>query len=259
MVLTEFQDNPFYIALLFGVFSSFFTWSILDYLSKARVRQRAIQSLGAQIGFRYFRSKWEYERSGLEMPSLMRPRRSRKNFLGFEQSYECQNILKGIRDGRETYYLERVFKERGRDLETRALIGLGGIDLPFFELVPLRLFDKFHRLLELDLKELFRGPRMKRVELTGLRDFQRPRHHLWVEAAEEGRIRGLFPREFLEYLLRFPNWRIKARGNWMMVFEENWPIPPEKWLEFADQVSAAVGILLSQPPLSPERDKGGWD
>jgi len=244
MPLTEFQDNPIYLGCLSALFFSFFIWSILDFLSKTKQRQRNLESLAAQMGFEYFRSKWEFERSGLELPGLLRPRRRQKNLFGLGPSWGCQNILKGLENGREALYLERIYSEPEGGTETVALYSQKGAGLPYFELVPLRLFDKFHRLLELDISEIFRGPKMKRMELLGLPDFQRPRHHLWGVEGQEEAYKSFFSRDFLEYLLQFPSWRLKGQGDWIMILEENYPVPPGKMPEFADQTAKAASMIF---------------
>jgi hypothetical protein len=244
MQLTPIQDNPLYIGCLFGLFFSFFSWSILDYLSKTRQRQRALESLAMEMGFRYFRSKWEFERSGLELPELLRPRRARKTLLGLGPAWGCQNILEGTKERRETFYLERLYPQPEGGTETVALYGQKGTDLPYFELVPLRLFDKFHRLLELDVSEMFRGPQMKRMEIIGLGDFRRPRHHLWGVAGQEERYKNFFSKDFLEYLLQFPSWRLKGQGDWVMILEENYSVPPEKMREFTYQTAQAAFMIF---------------
>jgi hypothetical protein len=246
---TPFENNPLYIGVLFGLFFSFYIWSVLDFLSKTSRRQRGLQALSVEMGFQFFRSKWELERSGLKLPGLIQPHRPRKTLLGMGQAWDGLNILKGTREGRTAFYLERHYQERELRIvrETLALYGQTGGDLPYFELVPLRLFDKFHRRLELEFSEKFSGFKMSRIEMDGLGEFRRPRHYLWGLTGQENRYQTLFTREFLEFLIQFPNWRLKGKAEWIMAFEENFLVPVEKMPEFAAQVSRAASFLFSGP------------
>jgi hypothetical protein len=246
MSLTTFQDNPLYIGFLFGLFISFFTWSVLDYLSKARQRQRALQDLAQGMGFCYFPTKREFEKEGLRLPGVLDPSRRLKTLFGLAQSWDCQNILMGVKGGRETLYVERLYGDMS---ETRALYRKPGGALPYFELVPLRLFDKFHRLLELEIGELFHRTRMTQIELNGLGEFRRPRHHLWGVAGHEGDYANLFSRDLLEYLLQFPNWRMKGMGEWVMIFEENIRVAPEKMAGFTDETAKAASLIFTAQDL----------
>jgi hypothetical protein len=130
-------------------------------------------------------------------------------------------------------------------METQALYKNLGAGLPYFELVPLRLFDKFHRLLELDIRDIVSGPSMSRMEIKGLGDFKRPRHHLWGETAKAQDYENLFSKEFLEFLGEHPNWRLQGRGDWVVLYEENFAIPPEGLKEFADQTLKAMELFFT--------------
>jgi hypothetical protein len=109
----------------------------------------------------------------------------------------------------------------------------------------LRLFDKFHRLLELDIRDIVSGPAMSKLEIKGLGDFRRPRHHLWGETRRAPEFDRLFSKEFLEDLVGHGNWRLQARGDWVMIFEENIAVPPARLPEFAAETQKAMELFFS--------------
>jgi hypothetical protein len=153
--------------------------------------------------------------------------------------------LRGEKNGWVVFFLETPSEGKDGAMETQALVRNPGAGLPYFELVPLRLFDKFHRLLELDIRDIVSGPGMSRMEIKGLEDFKRPRHHLWGETAKAQDYENLFSKEFLEYLGGHPNWRLQGRGDWVVLYEENFAIPPEGLREFADQTLKAMELFFS--------------
>src|SRR6185369_1014482 len=133
-------------------------------------RRRALQALAGQKGFQHFRSQWEFQRAGLPMPTLARPFHPRRTLLGLGPDWDCQNILRSQNCGNQTYFLERNYQDRDLRLisETLALYGREGEALPYFELAPLRLFDKFHRRLELEGGAAAPGFPLKKIEVTSL-------------------------------------------------------------------------------------------
>ncbi|HVM31562.1 MAG TPA: hypothetical protein VMU88_00365 [bacterium] len=246
MPLTQFQDNPFYIGCLIGLFFAFYLWTILDYFSRARQTQRAFEDLAEKLGFEFYETKWLFEKNGLALPPPVTPYRPRRAPLSLGAAWGCRNILKGESQGRDILFLERAYQDQDvKDIhETLALIVLKGAGLPAIELVPRRLFDKFHRRLELEIQDGPASQRMKLIEAGELGHFKRPSHYLWGPEADEARVRALLTNDFWLYLENFPNWRLKAQGDWFLVFEENIPIPPEKIMEFAAQSSRAADFLF---------------
>jgi hypothetical protein len=246
MPLTQFQDNPFYIGCLIGLFFSFYLWTILDYFSRSRTNQRAFETLAHQLDFEFYESKWLFEKNGFALPAPVWPYRPRKPIFSVSPAWGCRNILKGARNGWDVLFLERAYQDRDfKDIaETLALYDRKNAGLPQMELVPRRLFDKFHRRLELEIKNNPLATKMGLIEAGDLGHFKRPSHYLWGELQDENKIRELLTNDFWLYLERFPNWRLKAQGDWLLVFEENIPVPPEKILEFADQSARAAGFFF---------------
>ncbi len=246
MPLTQFQDNPFYIGCLIGLFFSFYLWTILDYFSRSRTNQRAFENLAHQLDFEFYESKWLFEKNGFALPAPVWPYRPRKPIFSVSPAWGCRNILKGARNGWDVLFLERAYQDRDfKDIrETLVLYDRKNARLPQMELVPRRLFDKFHRRLELEIRTNPLTAKMVLIEAGDLGHFKRPSHYLWGELQDEPRIRELLTNDFWLYLERFPNWRLKAQGDWLLVFEENIPVPPEKILEFADQSARAADFFF---------------
>jgi hypothetical protein len=246
MSLTYFENNPFYIGCLMGIFFSYYIWNIFNYFSKARQNRRDYEELAHQLGFEFYESKWLFEKNGLKFPPAVPPYRPRKPFFSWSPSWTCQNILKGAKDGREILFLERDYQDREFKMvsETMALYGRPETKLPYFELVPRRLFDKFHRRLELEIQDTPFNRKMKLIEPEGLGDFQRPSHYIWGAAEEESRIKTLLTTEFWIYLENFPNWRIKTLEDWLVVFEENIQVPAVKVVKFAEQSAKAASFIF---------------
>lgn len=246
MPLTQFQDNPFYIGCLIGLFFAFYLWTILDYFSRARQNQRAFEDLAEKLHFEFFESKWIFEKSGFAFPLPVIPYRPRRALFNFGPVWGCRNILKGESQGRDVLLLERAYQDRDfKDIdESLALTAQKGANLPQIELVPRRLFDKFHRRLELEIQDSPAAARMRLIEAGDLGHFKRPSHYLWGLDQDEERIRALLTNDFWLYLEQFPNWRLKAQGDWFLVFEENIPVPPGKIMEFAAQSAKAADFLF---------------
>jgi hypothetical protein len=250
MTASSLQTIPASVYWLLLLFIAFYGASAMRYLRKAEWKRRSFQALGENLVFQYYRYQSDLENSGFALPPLLYPRGRRKPIPTF-LTPRYQNILKGSKNGLDILLLELPYPREDGITETRALFGMKGANLPYFELVPLRLFNKFHRLLELDIKEMFSGPKVKSMEITGLGEFRRSRHHLWGETGQEERFKDLFPREFLEYLLRFPNWRIKGQGDWIIVFEENISVPPEQLREFFNRTFQSASLLF-QPRVQQD-------
>ena len=244
MPLTPFQNNPFYIGCLMGVFFSFYFWSIFNYFSKARQNHRDYEQLAHQLGFEFYESKWLFEKQGLALPPPVHPYRPRQPLFHWSPSWGAQNILKGAGSGREILFLERDYQDQAfKDVsETLALYGRPAAQLSHLELVPRRLFDKFHQRLELEMMDT--QVKMKLMEPEGLGDFKRSSHYLWGAAKEEAMIKSILTPEFWIFLEKFPNWRLKTQGDWLMVFEENILVPADKMLEFTEQSTQAASFIF---------------
>jgi hypothetical protein len=246
MSLTYFENNPFYIGCLMGIFFSYYIWNIVNYFSRARQNRRDYEELAHQLGFEFYESKWLFEKNSLTFPPPVPPYRPRKPFFSGSPSWTCQNILKGSKEGREILFLERDYQDREfkNVAETMALFSQPEAGLPHFELVPRRLFDKFHRRMELEINDTPADIKMKLIEPEGLGDFTRPSHYLWGAVEEEARIKSLMTKEFWIYLEQFPNWRLKALGDWVVVFEENILVPAVKVLKFVEQSARAASFIF---------------
>ncbi len=237
--------NPSLLAWLIAGFLFFFGLSALHYIRQTLRKREALRELARQMGFGYFVLVTDLTRAGYDLPEPLAPRQAHSPLIHLGLGPGSQNILRGEKNGWTIFYLETPAPERDRTLETLALFLNPGADLPYFELVPLRLFDKFHRLLELDIRDLVSGPGVSRLEIKGLADFHRPKHHLWGETRRASDFASIFSREFLEFLGGQPNWRIQARGDWVMIFEENFAIPPEALGEFASRTQRAMELFFS--------------
>ncbi len=243
------SDSPFLnpsILVWFVIgFVLYFGLSAFRYIRKVLRKREAFRFQAHQMGFGYFVFSSDLANAGYDLPYPLRPRQAglTRGRLGLEPA--TQNILRGEKNGWILFYLETPSQERDGSMETLALFQKRGAGLPYFELVPLRLFDKFHRLLELDIRDIVAGPAMGRIEMKGLGDFKRPRHHLWGETHNAQKYENVFSKEFQEYLLEHPNWRLQGRGDWVMIYEENIAIPPEALQKFADETSKAMELFFA--------------
>jgi hypothetical protein len=237
--------NPSVLIWLAGGFFLYFGLSAFRYIRKVLRKREAFRAAARAMGFHYFGLSSDLTRAGYELPEPLKPRQARPHLGNLALAPGCQNILRGEKKGWTIYYLESPSSEREGTMETLALYQLPGADLPYFELVPLRLFDKFHRLMELDIRDIMSGPAMTMLEIKGLGDFRRPRHHLWGESRRAPEFGSLFSKEFLEDLVGHGNWRLQARGDWVMIFEENIAVPPAHLPEFAAETQKAVELFFS--------------
>jgi hypothetical protein len=237
--------NPSILIWFIAGFILFFSYSAFRYIRKVFHKRDAFRFQAHQMGFGYFLFSSDLAHAGYDLPYPLRPRQAglSRGRLGLEPA--TQNILRGEKNGWTIFYLETPSQERDGSMETLALFQKPGSGLPYFEIVPLRLFDKFHRLLELDIRDIVAGPEMGRMEIKGLGDFKRPRHHLWGETHNARKYENLFSKEFLEYLVEHPNWRLQGRGDWVMIYEENIAVPPEALRVFADETLKAMDLFFS--------------
>jgi|GEM_PF-5959906 len=236
--------NPWMWVWLIGGFAVFFGLSTFRYIRRTLRKREAFRTLAHQMGFGYFVYASNLAKAGYDLPPSLRPRKNLVDPARLGWRPGVQNILRGEKNGWIILFLETPSQEKDGAMETQALFKNPEADLPYFELVPLRLFDKFHRLLELDIRDIVSGPGMSRMELKGLGDFQRPRHHLWGETRQAREYENLFSKDFLEYLDGHPNWRLQGRGNVVVVYEENISMPPESLKNFADQAQKAMELFF---------------
>jgi hypothetical protein len=237
--------NPSVLIWFAGGFFLFFGLSVFRYIRKILRKREAFREAARGMGFHYFSLASGLTRAGYDLPEPLKPRHARPHLGNLALGPGCQNILRAEKKGWILYYLESPSSEREGSMETLALFQSPGANLPYFELVPLRLFDKFHRLLELDIRDIVSGPAMSRLEIKGLGDFRRPRHHLWGESQKVQEFDHLFSKEFLEDLGGHGNWRLQARGDWVMIFEENIAVPPVKLPEFAEETQKSAELFFN--------------
>ncbi len=226
-------------------FVLFFGLSAFRYIRKVLHKREVFRTLAHEMGFGYFMFSSDLARAGYDLPRPLRPRKSGTSLRRLGWGPGSQNILRGEKNGWIVFFLETPSEGKDGAMETLGLYQNPGAGLPYFELVPLRLFDKFHRLLELDLRDIVSGPSMRRMEIKGLGDFKRPRHHLWGETEKAQDYENLFSKDFLEYLGEHPNWRLQGRGDWVVLYEENIAIPPEAIQEFASQTMKAMDLFFT--------------
>lgn len=237
--------NPWMWVWLIAGFAAFFGLSAYRYVRRTLRKREAFRKLAHQMGFGYFVYASDLTHAGYDLPPSLRPRKNPADPVPLGWRPGVQNILRGEKNGWTIFFLETPSQEKDGAMETRALFKNPEADLPYFELVPLRLFDKFHRLLELDIRDIVSGPGMSRMVLKGLGDFQRPRHHLWGETRQAREYENLFSKDFLECLDCQPNWRLQGRGDWVVLYEENISIPPEGLQAFADQTLKAMDLFFT--------------
>lgn len=226
-------------------FFLFFGLSAFRYIRKVLRKRELFRSLAHQMGFGYFMFSSDLKRAGYDLPHPLRPRKAGTGQGRLGLGPGSQNILRGEKNNWVVFFLETPSEGKDGAMETLGLYQNPGANLPYFELVPLRLFDKFHRLLELDIRDIVSGPRMNRMEIKGLGDFKRPRHHLWGETERARDYENLFSKDFLEVLEGHPNWRLQGRGDWVVLYEENIAMPPEDLHEFAGQTMKAMELFFT--------------